>query len=166
MRNVRRIVVTGVAVAMAVVAVPLHTSAASQMPFRATLTEIGPAALCGSFLCVTVTGPGQATHLGAISESASVLVDLSTVDPVTTCSPEIRTSTLTAHNGDSITLQGPSVAVRNCAGLTPTWEDTWTVIGGTGRFAGATGSGANTVSINRTTTPVTSVTTFTGTISY
>jgi hypothetical protein len=168
----QRILLPVVAVAMAMVAVPLHTSAASQVPFRATLTEAvvveGDCPAPNAQLhCVYVTGSGQATHLGAITESAVVMVDFSTLNPATGCADEIRTSTLTAANGDQITLQGPSVAVRNCLPFaSPTWQDLWTVVSGTGRFAGATGSGTNTVSINRTTDPVTSVTTFTGTISY
>ena len=172
MRTVRRIVMTVVAVALAMVAVPLHTSAASSVPFHATLTEAvmseGDCPAPQTQLhCVYVTGTGQATHLGAITEKAVIVVDFSTLNPATGCADEIRTSTLTAANNDQITLQGPSVAVRNCLPFaSPTWEDLWTVVSGTGRFAGATGSGTNTVSINRSTTPVTSVTTFTGRLSY
>ena len=109
---------------------------------------------------------GQATRLGRVTEYSVIVVDLSTANPVTGCSDEIRTSTFTAANGHQITLEGSSVAVRNCQDQKPSWGDLWTVVGGTGRFAGATGSGTNSVTINRSMSPVTSVTTFTGAISY
>lgn len=172
MRTVRWMLIPVVAVAMAMVAVPLHTSAASQVPFRATLTETGvgpgPGPCLGvvvqlPFGCVTVTGSGQATHLGAITEAAVVVVDFSTLNPVTGCADEIRTSTLTAANGDQITLQGPG---RVCGDQTQgSGGDYWSVISGTGRFAGVTGSGMNSVTINRSVSPATSVTTFSGMLS-
>jgi hypothetical protein len=168
MRKARRMVIPVVAVAVAMVAGPLHASAASQVPFRATLTEtgVGPGPCTPiqmSFGCVIVTGTGQATHLGAITESAIVVVDFSTFDPATGCANEIRTSTFTAANGDQITLQGPG---QVCGDQTQaSGGDAWVVISGTGRFAGAVGSGSDSVSINRSTSPVTSVTTFSGTLS-
>jgi hypothetical protein len=112
---------------------------------------------------VTLTGTGHATQLGAVQESAVIVVDLSTFDPVTGCASEQRTSTLTASNGDQITLQGPGQAcLKSHHG---TARDIWVVTAGTGPFAGATGSGFNVVSIHLNSTPVTSVTTFSGTIS-
>jgi len=172
MRKVRRILIPAIAMATMTVAVPLHTSAASQVPFRATLTEGGgnvvPFRPCpvgqARFQCVDVKGTGQATHLGRVTESAVVVVDFSTANPVTGCADEVRTSTFTAANKDTITLQGPG---RVCGDQTQaSGGDYWSVISGTGRFAGATGSGMNSVTINRSVSPVTSVTTFTGTISY
>jgi hypothetical protein len=170
----QRILLAVVAVAIAMVAVPLHTSAAGQVPFRATVTETGvgpgPGPCFGvlvqlPFGCVTVTSTtGQATHLGAITEAAVVVVDFSTFVPATGCADEIRTSTLTAANNDTITLQGPG---RVCGDQTQgSGGDDWSVISGTGRFAGVTGSGTNSVTINRSVSPATSVTTFSGTLSF
>lgn len=168
----RRIVPT-VTMALAVLmGLPSHASAMSQIPFRAILSEVdrGEAPCPASqtrYLCVTITGTGQATHLGAVQESAVIVVDLSTLVPATGCAAEKRTSTLAAANGDQITLQGPGQACGPRVGVA-TAVDSWTVVpgSGTGRFAGATGNGTNSVSINRPLSgTVTSVTTFTGTIS-
>lgn len=166
----RRIVPT-VTVALALLmGLPSHASAMSQVPFRATVTEsVTSIAFCPArqtlYLCVTITGTGQATHLGSVQESAVIRINTS-VNPSPTssgCAPEMRTSTLTAPNGDQIILQGPGQACGNSSHATSV--DSWIVTSGKGRFAGAIGSGSNSVSIDRLTNPVTSLTTFTGTIS-
>lgn len=183
MRTVRRIVIPVIAVAVALVAVPVHTSAASQMMFRATLTETGPTdpnipyiAPCPSnqtrYICVNVAGKGyatigtgHATHLVAISEVAVVHVDTTggSGPVVPGCAPEVRTSTLIAANGASITLQGPGLVCGDT--IQASGGDSWVVISGTGRFAHAVGHGSNSVTIDRTVFPATSVTTFTGLLS-
>jgi hypothetical protein len=160
-----------VAVLLAVItAVPLQASAAGPVPFQATLTEsVVSTAPCpglpSQYICVTVTGSGRATHLGAVTESMVVTVDTVTASSLAPdCHVENRTSTLTAANGNQITLQGPGIdcGVDTAQGSA---VDFWTVTGGTGRFYGATGSGTNRVTINELTVPVTSVTVFSGTLS-
>jgi hypothetical protein len=171
MRTVRRMLIPVVAVAMTMVAVPLHTSAASQVPFQATLTENGPstAAPCPlsqtRYICVSFTGTGHATHLGAITETAVVRVDTSAGPGpgIPGCAPEVRTSTLTAVNGDSITLEGPGEACGD--DISATAWDAPLAITGTGRFAGVVGQVGDSVAIHRSPPPVTSVTTFSGTLS-
>jgi hypothetical protein len=61
-------------------------------------------------------------------------------------------------------LSGPG---QHCGVNAPqgTALDSWTVLSGTGRFAEASGSGANSVTIDAAGVTVTSVTMFTGTIS-
>jgi hypothetical protein len=153
---------TVIAIVATMVSVPTRVSATSQVPFHATITEtvtgIAPCPL--PVLCASVTGTGQATSLGATRESLLVRVDTSS-NPAPGCHTEVRTSILTAANGDQITLQGPG---QSCGVGTPhgTAFDSWAVIAGTGRFSGATGSGTNSVSINGLST---AVTTFSGTIS-
>jgi hypothetical protein len=167
--SARRIaMVVGAALAV-MAAVPPRASAMSQVPFEATLAErVTGAAPCPAdqtrFVCISVTGSGQATHLGAINESMVVVVDNSSTNPATDCQSEFRTSTLTAANGDQITLAGPGL---HCALGAPqeTGLDSWEVTAGTGRFAGASGTGTDSASIDAASTPVTSVTTFRGTIS-
>jgi hypothetical protein len=170
---VRRIGVAGVALLAALAAVPRPASATSQVPFSATIAEqVTGAAFCPPtqtrYLCVDGTGSGQATHLGAMSESYVVRVDTSGGFPPVSgsaCGTEVRTSTLTAANGDQITLAGPGQACGSTVTGQGTAHDAWVVSGGTGRFAGATGSGTDLASINALTNPTTSVTIFTGTIS-
>src|SRR5439155_9802628 len=106
---------------------------------------------------------GRATFLGAVTEFMVVRVDTSS-NPAPDCSTEYRTSTFTTTGGDQITLAGPG---QSCGIDTPhgTALDSWTVTGGTGTLAGATGSGVNRVNINEETVPVRSVTIFRGTVT-
>jgi hypothetical protein len=142
--------------------IPQGAAATSQVPFRATLNETSSAVSCnGTFLCVTVNGIGQATYLGRTSESSSPLVDTST-NPAPGCFSETRTTTLTAANGDQITLAGPGQVCFTSATTGSTF-DSWTVTGGTGRFSGAQGSGTDSAAIDRTNGNA--VTIFSGTLS-
>ena len=86
------------------------------------------------YLHVFVTGQGNASHLGATTAvSTDQLVNV--IDGSATA-----TYTLTGANGDTVVLamvfQGTSIP----GGVT--FEGTYIVSGGTGRFAGAAGSGA------------------------
>jgi hypothetical protein len=169
MVNALRISLTIGAVLAVMVGLPSHASAIGQVSFEATVAEIDQGeAFCPTtqtrYLCVTLTGAGHATQLGAVQESVVIVVDLSTAGVAGPgCASEQRTSTLTASNGDFITLQGPGQACGNSHHGRA--RDMWVVTAGTGPFAGATGSGFNVVSIDRNSTPVTSVTTFSGTLS-
>ena len=108
-------------------------SAGDQVPFRgalvgsATTTPLG-----GPIVAVQLEATGTATHLGRFSLEAPHIVDQATLTGV-------GTLVLTAANGDTLTadfvgtarlVEPPIVAITETA----------TVIGGTGRFAGATGT--------------------------
>ena len=118
---------------------PASASADSLVPFHATVSETftahpsGPAARC-----VMAVGTGQAEHLGAITESATIVVDTNPADLQNGCAPEVRTTTLTAANGDVITMHGTGLS---CA-ATSDAHDNYTITGGTGRFQSASGSGS------------------------
>lgn len=109
-------------------------SAGDQVPFKgslagtATITPLG-----GPIVAVEIDATGTATHLGKFTLAAPHTVDQSTLTAV-------GTYTLTAANGDTITadLAGTARMVEppNVIAIT----ETATVTGGTGRFAGATGS--------------------------
>lgn len=142
---------------------PTRAAAESLVPFHATVSETFTAAPCGQFArCITATGNGQAEHLGAISESASIVVDTNPADLQHGCAPETRTTTLTAANGDTITMSGTGLS---CA-ATSDAHDNYTITGGTGRFQGASGSG-NEYNVHTFTGPGVGVATVTydGTIS-
>jgi hypothetical protein len=116
---------------------PSQASAASLVPFHATISETFTAAPCGKMSrCITAVGHGQAEHLGEVSESATIVIEAGIV--VNGCNPETRTTTLTAANGDVITLYGTGYT---CA-ATSDAHDSFDITGGTGRFQGAHGSGS------------------------
>lgn len=115
---------------------PTQASAASLVPFHATVSEKFTAAPCGGALrCITAVGHGNATHLGEITENATVVINMAVVQ--NGCSPETRDTTFTAANGDTITMHGTG---WTCA-ATSDAHDNYDITGGTGRFQGASGSG-------------------------
>ena len=130
------------------------------VPFQATIAETSVAVPCGPNLCATIMGSGRATHLGKTSEASAVVVELSS-NPAPGCFMETRTTTLIAANGDEITMHHTGQVCFSPT--TGTALDSYVVTGGTGRYSGASGSGANSASIDRVTGNA--VTIFTGTLS-
>jgi hypothetical protein len=119
---------------------PSHASAETLVPFQASVSGTFTAAQCGQWaFCISFTGSGQATHLGAFTENASVVVDINPADAQNGCGPETFTATLTAANGDTLTMHATGVACH----ATGTAHDNFTITGGTGRFQGASGSGTD-----------------------
>lgn len=119
---------------------PSRAAADSLVPFHATVSETYRAAPCGTWdLCITAIGTGQATHLGEITENATVVVDINPADAENGCAPEERATTFTAANGDRVTMSfedGWSCAATSDA------HDDYLITGGTGRYAGAGGTGS------------------------
>jgi hypothetical protein len=132
--------VLAVAVALSLLILrPSHASAESLVPFHATVSETFTAAPCGpTSRCVTAVGHGQATHLGEITEHATIVVDTNPADVQNGCAPETRTTTFTATNGDTITTHGSGFS---CNAISDA-HDNYVITSGTGRFAGASGNGS------------------------
>jgi hypothetical protein len=109
-------------------------SAGDQIPFKGTLSGTAVVTpLSPPFVAVRIDATGSATHLGRFTLVAPHVVNGATLVGV-------GTYLITAANGDTITadLAGTAVMVEppNVLAIT----ETATVTGGTGRFAGATGS--------------------------
>jgi hypothetical protein len=140
--------------------------AADQVPFSATFTTTGlTVASCGpATACLSVTGSGEATHLGRTTFTRSIVSRNSLVPCPAVSSGTIRqftdTLTLTAANGNTITLSGSGTSCAN--GIDVVSSGTYAVTGGTGRFSGA--SGTLTLQIARF-APDPETTTLTGTLS-
>lgn len=130
-----------VALALNVLALrPSVVAAASLVPLHATVSETFTAGPCGTALvCIKAFGRGEATHLGEITENALVVIDVNPAAAVNGCAPETRTTTLTAANGDQITMSG--TGLTRCPGTNEA-DDGYVITGGTGRFEGASGSGS------------------------
>jgi hypothetical protein len=130
-------------------------AAGEQTPFKGSLEGMDIGTGKPPIVSAQITATGNATHLGEFTYSALITVD-------TTTRMGTGTFVFTAANGDTVfgALSGHS---------TPTAPNTLTIVenmsitGGTGRFAGATGSFA----LTRMKNTVTNVTagSFTGTIS-
>ena len=147
-----------------------HADAGDQVPFWATLEVVDTLYTDGCpSICFSGTGSGTATHLGNItSTGAGVVISATPADPTHLVFTSSEVHTLTGANGDSITLAGTTIAIQDLetgAVVVPPWS--YTITGGTGRYAGATGSGMTegTLQLNAAGTELTGAFTFTGSIS-
>lgn len=107
--------------------------AQGQVPFHGSLEAIDVDTVSFPFLSVHLTGQGNATHLGTYTATFDFRVDLRT--PTT---PAVGTFTLTSADGASIF--GDLIGRATIADGVATVVETATITGGTGRFAGVTGS--------------------------
>jgi hypothetical protein len=128
--------VLGAAAAL-VLTVVAHAGANDKdVPFSASFS--GTVAFT-SQTTVAFDGAGQATHMGR-SSNAGVTTVVGPPNPAG-CIPNLNTETLTAANGDRLVIQSNDLACP----IGPTTlhgAGHWVVVDGTGRFAGATGSGS------------------------
>jgi len=105
-----------------------------QVPFKATFDTTFQSVLDFPLLHVTVSGQGNASHLGnTTAVSNDELVNLLS-------GAGTATFVLTGANGDTVTISTSFQVTQVAGGVT--FAGTYTVTGGTGRFDGATGSGA------------------------
>jgi len=128
--------VLGAAAALGLTVVAQAVAKDGQVPFSASFS--GTAAFT-SQTTVAFNGAGQATHMGRSSNAG-----VSTIfGPPNTagCIPSLRTETLTAAYGDQLVIQSNDLG---CPTGSTTYHGTgnWVVVGGTRRFAGATGNGS------------------------
>jgi len=121
---------------MAMAALALTTQPAQadkQVPFRAAFITEFESVVEFPIAHIHVIGEGKATHLGkATAVTTDQAVDLTTGEAS-------ATYTFTAANGDTVVLEMEFETTFLPGGLT--FAGTYTVTEGTGRFAGATGSG-------------------------
>jgi hypothetical protein len=115
---------------------PCAVHARNQVPFRASwAADIGITPLTSPFVAVSGSGTGHGRHLGAMTaESIVEVVNLGTGEGLA----QYR---FTAANGDELFVNFVFSAIPT----SPTAfsvQGTWEVTGGTGRFEGASGSGA------------------------
>ena len=119
--------------AAAPILAPTPASARDQVPFRAAFGTEVEIEFVYPFFYISVTGQGNASHLGATSAiTDNQVVNLETGSAT-------ATYTLTGANGDTVVLEMSFQTTFVPGGVT--FEGTYTVTGGTGRFYGATGSG-------------------------
>lgn len=106
---------------------------ADQVPFRldASATSLTNPVFVGSHMYLTASGSGIASHMGAITFTAPHDFDL-------LAGSYVSDAYLTTPNGDvlHIVTLGQFISQYDSIG-------SWTIVGGTGRFANATGSGTS-----------------------
>lgn len=141
-----------------------HSSAAITIPFRADLFTLlagmTPDPTCGVFprLLNTQIGEGEATHLGRFSVIITFCVDITDVldDGTLTGGESLPYDNgfgiLTAADGDELYLEiSGAVLPSDQPGYNLEFRDPFSFTGGTGRFAGATGTGMTESFVNQST---------------
>jgi hypothetical protein len=136
--NIARLIGAAAVTVLVITAGPQRAFAGTQVPFKGSYSGTispphGPPP-------VTLSGSGTATHLGRSTNSGTVTV---TSEPAS-CSGGFHThnlETLTSTDGDQINL---TISDQPCPVSPGVFQGsgTYVVTGGTGRFAGASGSGS------------------------
>ena len=109
-------------------------AAGQQVPFKGSLEgDVTVTPLAPPFLQVDVEAMGKATHLGQFTLDIPHIVNRTTRTAV-------GTYEFTAANGDTVFAEFTGIATPTSVPGVLYIEETATITGGTGRFAGATGS--------------------------
>jgi hypothetical protein len=118
------------------------TLARSPVPFKATLAineTIQPEGIEGCLLTGHISGRGQASHMGNVTVTSTDCVN-PTDTTGTTLAFGSKTVVITAANGDEIFAEyGGTFTIQGEVGAI---IGGYHIIGGTGRFSGASGDGA------------------------
>jgi hypothetical protein len=140
-RNVMKLVRLALACGALIAALTLAAPAAAETtgPFHAIFVESGCAPL-------TVCGQGNVAGLGNVDNTVIVF---------NACGFGCSVRTITFEDGDTLVLRGTQLAVElpgNSADAestgNPAWiRGAWTIVGGTGDFAGASGSGTGDIHV-------------------
>jgi hypothetical protein len=114
---------------------PALSAAGTAVPFKGSVDAIETSEYQPetNSVLVNIQGTGTATHLGRFTLVSVFVLDLETLTGT-------QQSILTAANGDVITATVAAQGIPNDDGLTLRTVESATITGGTGRFAGATGS--------------------------
>ena len=121
--------------AILVVGTTLAAASSSRpLPLKGSIEALETYQINGPTMFVTATGSGEAAHLGRYTVTYEVQVDL----------PTGTGTGLSAHyvaaNGDSLFAEGSGQATPTDNPTVFNVVETYTITGGTGRFADATGS--------------------------
>ena len=119
-------------------------AAEKEVPFRGSIQGVEIADVQFPKLFVDGSGSGKATHLGCFNVAYDVVVDFPT-------HTTFGSSVFTAANGDSLFTDIIGLATPTENADVVSIVEVHTITGGTGRFAGATGSFIRKYSLDRVT---------------
>ena len=121
--------VAAFAVSLAIVAA---SAVAAQTPFKGTVNAVETGTTVFPTRFVDREGTGNATQLGKYTEHVTMVINIPTLS-------SIGAATFTAANGDTLLATVAGQATRTSP-TTLSIVEVYTITGGTGRFADATGS--------------------------
>lgn len=147
-------VVAATAVSLASIAV---SAVAAETPFKGTVNADETVVPSPPTASLTRDGTGTATYLGRYTEHIEMTIFLPTLSST-------GTATFTAANGDTLTATVAGQATPTTTPGVLSIVEVYTITGGTGRFADATG----TFTLHSTVTQATGISsgTFSGTIDH
>jgi len=108
------------------------SAVAAETPFKGTVSAVETVVVAFPTASLTRDGTGTATYLGKYTVRIVMTINLPTLSST-------GTATFTAANGDTLTANVAGQATRTGPTTLSIIED-YTITGGTGRFADATGS--------------------------
>jgi hypothetical protein len=108
-----------------------HSRNATQLPFSGTFTAADQGVVVPPNLLVEGTGEGTATHLGRFTMTYAAVAGLATAT---------GTFDFVAANGDQLHTTFAGVAAVSPDPTVVSFTEVLTIVGGSGRFAGATGT--------------------------
>jgi hypothetical protein len=108
------------------------SATAAETPFKGTVDAVETGTVVGGTRFLVRDGGGTATHLGKYTEHITMQINLSTRH-------SMGAATFTAANGDTLTATVEGQATPASPGVLSIVE-VYSITGGTGRFADATGS--------------------------
>ena len=109
------------------------SAVAAETPFKGKVNAVETVKVAFPTLSVTRNGSGTATHLGKFTEHITLQVDIPTAHAT-------GVATFTAANGDTLTATVEGQATPTTTSGVVSIVEAYTITGGTGRFADATGS--------------------------
>src|SRR5919109_2298120 len=130
--KIRHPLFVGLVAAFAVSLVSVSALAA-ETPFKGKVNAVETVEVVFPTLSVTRDGTGTATYLGKFTEHITLQVDIPT-------SHATGIATFTAANGDTLTATVDGQATPTTTPGVVSIVERYTITGGTGRFADATGS--------------------------
>ena len=130
--KIRHPLLVGLVVAVAVSLASVAVAVAAETPFKGTLSAVETSQLVFPIASVDREGTGTATYLGKYTERVTLQVNVLTGS--STGAP-----TFTAANGDTLTASIAGQSTPTSPGVLSIVE-VYTITGGTGRFAGVTGT--------------------------
>lgn len=110
-----------------------HSLNATRLPLRGTFTAADQGVVVPPSLLVQGAGDGTATHLGRFTMTYAAVADLAT--PTAT-----GTYDFVAANGDQLHTTFVGIAAVSVEPTVVSFTEVLTIVGGSGRFAGATGT--------------------------
>lgn len=99
-----------------------------------------PAGTPATFACASVTGTGQLSHLGKVTESVQATINLALMSPTTHCAPDQSKATFTTARGDTVFMTTNGLTCQKGGGKGVD-SGRYEITGGTGKYKDASGSG-------------------------